>query len=75
VRLRPGYAEAHAYLGFALAGSGRYEDALSAYGQALTIGLNNADLHYQMGIALRKLGRMDEARAEFAEATRMEGRR
>jgi len=45
------------------------------YREAIRLGANNADLHYQTAVALGKLGRIDEANAEFALARRLEGSR
>jgi Tfp pilus assembly protein PilF len=68
IRLRPEYAEAHAYYGAALSESGRLTEAVEEYRASLKINPRNADVHYQLGTTLRKLGRFDEAQAEFAAA-------
>ena len=65
-------AEARAYLGFALAQSGRYAEAGDAYRESLRLGPDSAGIHYQISVALGKLGRLDEAESELLEARRQE---
>ncbi|MBR4611376.1 MAG: DUF5107 domain-containing protein [Kiritimatiellae bacterium] len=51
---------------------GDWPGALELTGEALAIGTGEAKLHAMRGIFLRKLGRGDEAKAEFAEARRLD---
>ena len=47
--------------GRSLMGDGRFEDALSAFEQALLLNQNDPDLWNLKGVALRSLGRYDES--------------
>ena len=50
----------------------RYEEALSAYGQAIHLDPNNAPAYNNKGVALRYLQRYDEAIVAFDQAIRLD---
>jgi tetratricopeptide (TPR) repeat protein len=50
IELRPGFAEAHANLGFALAQVERSEDARRHLEHALSLGLESAEVHVALGM-------------------------
>ena len=54
-------AEEWFYKGVALADLGKYDEALLAYDQAISINLQHADAWYNKGVALGNLGKYDEA--------------
>jgi Flp pilus assembly protein TadD len=56
VRLAPRSARAHAYRGFALAGEGRYAEALREYDASLALAPGDEDVLFQRAQALRALG-------------------
>jgi Tfp pilus assembly protein PilF len=63
VELDPAYAEAHLYLGVALAESAKWEEAASAYRQAIALPTLSTPhiAHQNLGLALYHLGRYREA--------------
>lgn len=61
-------AEAYNNLGNALMAVGRVEDALAAYGQAVTLKPDFAQGHYNQGVAHHTQGRLDEAIACYRAA-------
>jgi protein O-GlcNAc transferase len=52
----------------ALQDSGRHEEAIALYDQAIALTPNIADLHYDKGLSLVALGRVEEALAAFEAA-------
>src|SRR5439155_414682 len=66
--LDPGSAEAHAYLGSALASRAQWDEAIEHFQAALKAKPENAELHDWMGVALREKGRTEEALGHFREA-------
>ena len=67
-------AAAHAGLAFALADSGRMQDALSEYQQALKLNPASAELYNDIGNVLDKLGRPEEALRYYQETLRLKPR-
>jgi tetratricopeptide (TPR) repeat protein len=61
-------------LGTALAETGRLDEAVRAWRQALESGEGAAHLHEGIARLLRQLGRRSEARKHAAEARRLLGR-
>ncbi|MDQ2106719.1 O-linked N-acetylglucosamine transferase, SPINDLY family protein, partial [Azospirillum isscasi] len=49
-------------------GQGRFDDAIAAYGAAITLRPLNAQLHYNLGNLLRDVGRLKEAAACYTRA-------
>ena len=61
---------AHGQLGNVLARSGRTEEAMAHYAEALRMSPDYAEAHNNLGVALAAQGRIDEAMREFQEALR-----
>ncbi len=68
IRLAPGDAEAHYFLGCGLEKLGAPDDALEAYRQAIALDPDTADAHYNLGTLLLALNRPEEARAALIGA-------
>ena len=67
----PGYAPAHAGIGYALLGLTRYEEAVESLARAISLRPElpaNADLHAGIGEASRQLGRTEVAAEHYARA-------
>jgi len=62
---------AHNDLGIALAGSGRIQEAIGHFQQALRIWPDYAEAHYNLGLALSQLGRVQEASEQYEQALRI----
>jgi tetratricopeptide (TPR) repeat protein len=71
VRFSPNYVEAYQALADALRRSGRVEQSLAQYNEALRVNPKSADARFGYGIALVRLGRYREARDWFDEASRL----
>ena len=74
LRLLLGHGEnavAHYHTGIALKRTGRMNEAVAHYQEALRIKPNFAEAHYNLSIILKGLGRMDEAVAHQQEALRI----
>ena len=61
LEIQPGHADAHNGLGMALAGGGRFDEAIVHFRKALEIQPDYADASYNLGLALAGCGRCDEA--------------
>jgi Flp pilus assembly protein TadD len=48
--------------------AGRYEEAVSAYGESIRINPHSIDVHIRVGLILRELGRDEEANRAFLAA-------
>lgn len=74
VDLNPEYADAHHNLGVALAESGRWEEAVKAYQQALAIPtyVHPESTYTTLGWAYYSLGRLREAESALLQAIRLE---
>lgn len=76
VALQPLEPEGYFWLGLALDETDQPEQALGAYRQAvkqaLTVGMDCAELHTNLGNTLLKLGQADEALQEFQRAIELE---
>src|SRR5436309_2094371 len=64
-------AEAHYYLGYALAGQGKLDEAVGEFLNALRINAEYAEAHTGLGNALGLQDKLDEAIAEQREALRI----
>jgi len=64
-------AEAHYYLGYALAGEGKLDEAVDEFLNALRINPDYAESHTSLGNALGLQGKWDQAVAEHREALRI----
>jgi Flp pilus assembly protein TadD len=72
VALRPQSPGAHLNLGNALADStGRLDEAIAEYREAIRLNQNWAEPHENLGHALRLKGQLDEAIAEYRETIRL----
>ena len=65
------YAEAHGDLGIALAQTGKIEEAIAHYQQALRINPDFVEAHYNLGLALVQQGRLQEAISHWEQALRL----
>jgi Flp pilus assembly protein TadD len=76
VALQPLEPEGYFWLGLALDESDQPEQAVAAYKQAvtqaLTVGMDSAELHTSLGNTLLKLGQLDDAQGEFDRALELE---
>jgi tetratricopeptide (TPR) repeat protein len=64
----PDFARGHYGLGFALAQTGRTQEAIGEYMQAVRLQPNFAEVHNNLGVAFLQLGRAQEAVAEYEQA-------
>jgi tetratricopeptide (TPR) repeat protein len=71
VRLNPGAADAHAYLGTALAELGRVDEAIAAGERAVSSAPDRATAHNNLAISYTEAGRISEAREAAAQAVRL----
>jgi len=62
---------AHYNLGVLLVNSGRSDEVMAHFSEALRLQPDDADAHYNLGVALEKQGRLEEAMAHFSEAARL----
>jgi Flp pilus assembly protein TadD len=60
------------YLGFALAGSGKTDEALKQYARSLELDPNNATVHFNIGILLIEAREEGQAAAHFQQAIRLD---
>ncbi len=68
---RPGYAKAHSNLGATLAESGKLEEALREFEEALRLDPKYVDAHANAAHLLTMLGRNDEAAEHLRTALRL----
>lgn len=66
-----GKANVHNNLGVALEKTGRTDEAIRHYREAIRLNPDFQEAHYNLGIALEKQGRMDEAMNCYREALRI----
>jgi adenylate cyclase len=72
IRLNPqGSTSVSNLLGLAYSMTGRFEDAVSAYKQAIHLSPDNIAAHLNLAVAYIRMNREMEARAEAAEALRI----
>ena len=62
---------AHYNLGVFLVNSGRSDEVMPFFSEALRLRPDDADAHYNLGVALEKQGRFEEALAHFAETVKL----
>jgi len=67
----PNNSRAHNNLGNALARTGKVEEAIAHYEQALQIEPDLAEVHYNLGTALAQVYRVPEAIAQYEQALRI----
>jgi tetratricopeptide (TPR) repeat protein len=65
---------AHDNLGIALAASGRMQEAIAQYGQALVINPNDPETHNNLGSALSQSGAIEQAILQYEQALRIRPR-
>ena len=58
-------------LGVFLVNSGRSDEVMPLFSEALRLRPDDADIHYNLGVALEKQGRLEEALVQFAETVRL----
>ena len=68
------YAKAHCILGFYLRLSGRTQEAIVEFEQALRIYPDYAVVHNNLGLALAQMGRLDDAIGHYEQAVRIKPR-
>jgi formylglycine-generating enzyme required for sulfatase activity/Flp pilus assembly protein TadD len=74
VRQNPNDTQAHAVLGYTYSKSGRYEEAIVSYKEAIRVNPTHpkiAAAHYNLGNAYDELGRYEEAIVSYKEAIRL----
>jgi tetratricopeptide (TPR) repeat protein len=72
IRIKPDYAEAHRFLGFAYGFYlGRYQDAIESHKQAIRIKPDFAMAHYNLGVAYAKLGRWQDMVEAYKQIIRI----
>ena len=71
-RKNPESAAAHARLGLALYGLGRYEEALASYDRAVSLDPARAASHLDRALPLARLGRREEAIASCGRAVKID---
>jgi Flp pilus assembly protein TadD len=71
VRIKPGSAETHNYLGFALKQKGLLDEAIAEYREALRLDPQRAVAYTDLGIAFNAKGLLDDAVAAFRESVRI----
>src|SRR5499427_2583512 len=64
----PDFAKAYSNLGDALMGQGKFDEAVAAYRQAISIKPDFAEAHSNLGNALSGQGKLDEAVAAYRRA-------
>ena len=60
IAIKPGYAEAYAYLGHTLKEQGRLDEAEASYNQAIALKPDYAEAHEHLGSVLLRSGRYRE---------------
>jgi tetratricopeptide (TPR) repeat protein len=68
LKQQPDSAEAYSERGLALAGQGRFEDAIAQYRKALEIKPRYAEACNNLGLALQACGKVDEATSRFQQS-------
>ncbi len=71
VNSNPNSAEAHCNLGWGYYGQRKYEDAITAFRQALTLDRNMLDAIYGLALALKEAGSTEEAVTEFETVVKL----
>jgi tetratricopeptide (TPR) repeat protein/tRNA G46 methylase TrmB len=73
VELESGNAEAHNDLGMVLREQGRFDEAIAAFKQAVTLNpVSAAEAHYQLGVTWEMLDEPERAIEAFSQALRVE---
>ena len=72
MRLEPANAVARNNLATAYAQSGRMDEAIIQFREAIKADPGNIDAHSYLGLALRTLGREREAKEEFDRAAQLQ---
>jgi superkiller protein 3 len=65
LEMSPESAEAHMYLGVALASKGNVAEGIASLNRAVTLGPSNARAHHNLGTVLMQSGQIPAARQEF----------
>jgi tetratricopeptide (TPR) repeat protein len=71
VAKRPDNPRPHHNLGFALAGMGRWQEAIPLYERQLQLMPDDAEAENSLGLALARVGRVQEAIARFERAVQL----
>jgi eukaryotic-like serine/threonine-protein kinase len=70
--VRPDAAAAHINLGAALEAKGVYDDAITAYYNAIALDPKNFLAHFNLGNALKVKGQLDDAMVQYLAASELE---
>ncbi len=71
VNSNPNSAEAYCNLGWGYYGQRKYDDAVTAFRQALALDRNLTDGHYGLGLTLKESGAPQDAVPEFEAVVRL----
>ncbi len=71
MKIKPGYAEAHYNLALALAGGGRFDEAIAQFQRVLEIKPDYVEARNNLGAALQSQGKIDEAMAQYRQALKI----
>ncbi len=71
VNSNPNSADAYSNLGWGYYGQRKYDDAVKAFRQALSLDRNLTDGHYGLGLTLKESGARQDAIAEFEAVVKL----
>jgi superkiller protein 3 len=72
IEIDPDSAQAHMYLGVALASKGNTAEGIAALNRALTLDPSSARAHHNLGTVLMQTGQIPAARQEFEKALELD---
>jgi len=71
VTSNPNSSEAYSNLGWGYYGQKKYDEAIKAFRQALSLESNLTDAHYGLALTLKEAGATQDAVAEFETVTKL----